>query len=706
MEDPTRQDTRNTSYARQTRAFAAAIALALCAESALAQCQESDRSRHGSLRLRGVNGCTVAPALDTSIDLTISGMIARTRVTQSFHNASDDWVEGTYVFPLPQGAAVDHLVMYVGSRVIEGRIEERGQAREAYEQARDRGYKASLLEQTDGNVFRTSIANIAPGESIEIDIELQHLVRYDDGEFRLRFPTVVGPRYFADRESGEPPQGEGPTEDPIAETTSSLTRTLQPINPLHLELTIDAGVPIRSIYSPTHQIDSAELETGGHLVVLRNDTFADRDFVLAWRPELSAAPTTALFHEEVDGEIYALMMVLPPDENGSADTLAPQITREVVFVIDSSGSMGGNAIGQAKLSLLLALDQLNPGDWFDVIDFDSEARSLFGRSVAANADTIDQARTFVDSLDANGGTNIAHALELALMTSDPPANSAKTTDPTPEVRQVVFITDGAVGNESEIFRQVSDELGDTRLFTVGIGSAPNSHFMRKAAAFGRGTYTYISAPEEISQQMGVLFEKLESAALTDIKIDWNDIAGSPETFPRTTPDLYRGEPLLVTARLGYEPDTVDIAGAYRGQPWSMSKELRATNLPGVDHGIARLWARQKIDSRMDDLALGANSEEVREDVIDLALRHNLVSRYTSLVAIDVSATAPAGAAQYRSLPLNHPAGTLPNTATPATMHAIVALLISLLALALHPESSGGKSKCVALRAGTEGDRHA
>ncbi len=621
--------------------------------------------------LRDEAGCTVAPVLKTDIDISVSGTIARTRVTQRFHNPSDEWVEGTYVFPLPEGAAVDHLVMYVGDRVIEGRIQERQRARQTYEKARDRGVKASLVEQERPNVFQTSIANIGPDESIEIDIELQHLARYDNGEFRLRFPTVVASRFAA------PISDEGVTTpaalESAADPIGSAIRAGDPINPVRLEVGLDAGVPLRAIYSPTHQIDSAEIDAAGHLITLRNDTFADRDFVLAWRPELGTSPTTAVFHEEVEGDVYALLMVLPPSEEEIAET----IEREVVLVIDSSGSMGGNPIEQAKMSLLLALDELRPGDWFDVIDFDSEAHSLFGRSVAASADTIEEARAFVDGLSADGGTNIADALELALMPSGAP----------PEVRQVVFITDGAVGNEAEIFRQVADDLGDTRLFTVGIGSAPNSHFMRKAAYFGRGTYTTISTVEEMSERMDELFEKLESAAATDVDIDWNDLAGRPQTFPRVTPDLYRGEPLVVTARLAYLPETVEVTGKTGDQPWSATEELTPVLRPGTDKGIGRLWARQKIESLMDDLALGADRDEVREEVIELAMEHNLVSQYTSLVAIDVSATAPPGMARQRALPLNHPAGTLPRTATPAVLHALIALALSLFAALLYPRRS-------------------
>ncbi len=642
------------SHSPTRRHWTVAVACNLGLLLALAAPSRAQEEEHATLNLCHDTGCNQAPVLETQIDITVTGIIARTRVTQRFHNPSDQWVEGVYVFPLPEGAAVDHMMMYVGQRVIEGRIEERQQARRTYEHARDAGIKASLVEQSRPNMFRTSVANIGPDEIIEIDIELQHLARYDAGEMRLRFPTVVANRYATDGAA----DSEAP--DPIAELNTAIPRAMGSVNPLTVEVVLDPGFPLQALYSPSHLIEAEDLGDL-HIVTLRGDNVADRDFVLVWRPDIDDDPLSSVFYEEIGGDTFALLMLLPPDpqrQNGK------RVSREVVYVIDTSGSMGGPSIRYAKLALLLALGQLQPGDWFDVVDFDSEARSLFGHSVAAGADTIDRAREFVEELSADGGTNIAAALDMALAAAAPVA----------DVRQVVFITDGAVGNEAEIFAQVSDQIGDTRLFTVGIGAAPNSHFMRKAAQFGRGTYTFISSPEEISGRMTVLFDKLERATLTDIAIDWHDLI-VPDVVPRAIPDLYAGEPLVITARLGFAPDHIEVEGVRDGEPWSVVEELAPHGPPRTDHGIGRLWARREIETLMDDLALGGDREQIRDEVIELALDHNLVTKFTSLVAVDVSASAPAGAAAQRMLPLNRPAGSLPRTATPATMHALIALLL-------------------------------
>ncbi len=605
------------------------------------------------LRLCDGPTCDLAPLLETHVDVTVTGIVARTRVTQRFHNPGDTWLEGVYLFPLPEDAAVDHLTVYVGPRVIEGRIEERAQARRIYDKARSTGAKASLIVQERANVFRTSLANIGPNEIVEIDIELQHLVRYDSGEMRLRFPTVVATRFSPDEPGRE-------AQDAIDDLAGAIPRAMAPIHPLTIEVALDAGLPLRNLYSPSHLIEADDLGDV-HLVNVRGDSFADRDFVLVWTPEPGISPQSATFYEQIGDETFALLMLLPPT---LPQPDARRVSREAVFVIDSSGSMGGVSIQYARTALLLALDQLEPGDWFDVIDFDNEARSLFGHSVPADAESIDSARDFVEGLQADGGTNIAAALGLAL------DSEGKLAD----VRQVVFITDGAVGNEAQIFSQVARDLGDSRLFTVGIGTAPNAHLMRKAAHFGRGSYTFIGAAAEISNRMASLFDKLESATLTDIEVDWPGLAAS-EVSTRRIPDLYAGEPLVLTARLHQWPERVEVAGIERGRPWSIIRELAAPHHSSDDRGIARLWARREIDSLMDDLALGGDRDEIRTQVVDLAFQHHLVTKYTSLVAVDVSPSAPAGVAQQRLVPLNLPAGSLPRTATASPLHALIAIVL-------------------------------
>ena len=444
-----------------------------------------DDAPRGGLLLRSAPDAPPVPAplLATDVRISVSGIVARATVRQRFHNPTAVWQEGVYVFPLPENAAVDHLEMRTGERVIEGVIRERAAARAEYEQAKAEGRKASLIEEQRPNVFTTRVAHLGPGEDIDITLEYQQTLRFDAGTFRLRFPMVVAPRYIPGSVVAAATAGTGWAEatDEVPDAAEITPPVVPPamgrINPVTLAVDLNPGFALARLESPTHAITVGETADGRHRVELASAVVAaSRDFELAWTPDVGSAPGAALFTEVRDGGVYALLMVNPPQ----AESGTPRAPREVVFVIDTSGSMEGTSIVQAREALQLALERLQPGDRFDVIEFNSSARALFGSPLPAEPATVARARAFVAGLKARGGTEMRAALELALKPGRSPGF----------VRQVVFLTDGAVGNESALFTLIRDRLGDRRLFTVGIGSAPNSHFMTKAAQFGRGSFTY------------------------------------------------------------------------------------------------------------------------------------------------------------------------------------------------------------------------
>jgi Ca-activated chloride channel family protein len=631
-----------------------------------------------------------APLLETEVRIRASGLLSRAAVTQRFHNPTDAWLEGIYVFPLPDSAAVDGLRMVVGERVVVGRIKEREEAKRVYAEAKAQGRKASLVEQERPNVFTTSVANIGPGEDVEIVIEYQEDLRYQGGRFELRFPMVVAPRFIPGASQIEGSEGTGwaraTSQVPDAEriTPPVIHPDLGPINPVRIRIDLEAGVPLAKITSPSHPIRVEQRGDTHYLVELREGTVAaDRDFVLEWEPLAAELPRAALFTETRGGEHYALLMVMPPQGAGAARA---RMSRETVFVIDTSGSMHGTSIEQARGALLLALDRLQPDDWFNVIQFNTTTESLFPSSVRAHPDALAEAHRYVARLGAEGGTQMLPALREALRASR--AGGA--------VRQILFITDGNVGNEAQLFGYLKDGLGESRLFTVGIGSAPNTHFMRKAARFGRGTFTHIGSPQEIAAKMGELFGKLESPVLHDVRVTWGD--PRTESWPERIPDLYLGEPILIVARLGEAGGDVVLSGRSDRELW----ELRFGLVGGAQgSGIGKLWARKKIAALMDGLAEGADADAVEREVTELALRHHLVSRYTSLVAVDVSPGAPRGVTpKTRALPVNLPAGWsheqvfggLPATATPALLLRLLGGLALLAAAALAAAPFPGRAR--------------
>jgi len=649
--------------------FFAMIALGLSLSANAAPVKVNDAKAGALLFKTGTPGeYRTAPQVETEVAIQVTGLIARTRVSQLFHNPGGDFVEGIYVFPLPEKAAVDRLEMRIGDRLIEGQVKEKEEARRTFEKAKSEGKKAALVEQLRPNLFTNSVAHIGPDDFVRITIEYQQTLAYENGEYRLRFPLTYTPRYSpgggAEAMPDAPKALEAATLRPVS---------FQPVcdglvNPVDIAVSIDAGVPLGRVETSYHDA-LVEKQAGGRVIVAlaREQEEADRDFELVWTVAPGAAPKAALFTETVAGSEYGLVMVVPPQPTAGEKAAIDRFPRETVLIVDTSGSMAGVSMEQAKAAVLYALDTLKPNDRFNIIEFNSILRPLFPDALPATPANITHAKAWVKALKAGGGTEMAPALRFALTGGDTPGY----------LRQVIFMTDGGVSNEDELFRLISERLGTTRLFTIGIGSAPNSHFMTKAAQFGRGSFTYVGDVREVEEKMAKLFAKIEAPVLKDVAIRWAD-GSTVETFPARVPDLYLGEPIVVSAVLNRSAARAIVVSGVRGnQPWSVT--LTPSSDSGAS-GVGVLWARSKIASLMDQLRTGADEKDIRPAVLKVALEHHLVSAYTSLVAVDVTPTAPNGnprVAVVKSTMPNGSAGSLPQTATPAALQ----FLLGLLALA-------------------------
>ncbi|NND35573.1 MAG: marine proteobacterial sortase target protein [Gammaproteobacteria bacterium] len=628
-----------------------------------------------------------AMQLDSRADITVSGFVATVEVVQRFRNATRDWAEGVYVFPLPDTAAVNAMELRIGERVIVGEIREKQQARREYQQAKREGRKAGLVEQPRPNMFTTAVANIAPGQEIEVRLTYVERVAYEGGRFSLRFPMTITPRYIpgAPRPAGEEPMTAAPGSGWAVNTdqvtdAAEITPHLEPrrptseapINPIELSVALDPGLPLADISSAYHDIHVARQGGLYDVSLTAGRVPMDRDFELTWQTAVGSEPAAALFTQELDGSAYALAMILPPTQVADA----ARLPRETVLIIDTSGSMGGEPIRQARAALELALSRLAPGDRFDVIAFNDRPTSLFGDSRPVDENTLAEARRFVKRLSAGGGTEMMSALNLAF--AGDPENSIGL------LRQVVFITDGAVGNAEALFKAISDGLAERRLFTVGIGSAPNSHFMRKAAQFGRGTFTFIGKPTEVEQKMDELFTRLEKPMLRNVVLDWPDADAVVEPDP--IPDLYDGQPIIVTARLNQSGGEVRAAGETSNGHWEQTLTL---DTAAVHSGVATVWARDRINGIEDRIALEGETDGLRKQILDLALNHKLVSRFTSFVAIEKQVSRPKSLpGQSHNVPNLRPAGqspqpfAYPQTATSATEAFWLGLLGMIAALLL------------------------
>lgn len=610
--------------------------------------------RSGSLLLKtDGDGLSEATRLGIDVDLTVSGPTVRARVTQIFKNPTQNWVEATYVYPLPEGGAVDTLKMVIGDRVVVGEIKERQQARVIYEQARQNGQKAVLTEQQRPNMFTNAVANIGPGETVLVQIEYQEPVHQSGDEFSFRVPMVVGPRYnpapIVQSVDFRPGGGWGATStDPVPDRDRISPPVLDParnapVNPTQITVRLQAGFPLGEVKSHHHQVKIESPDSATRIIRLAEGVVpADRDFELTWKPAAEAAPSVGLFREHVGDADYLLAFVTPPSIPQAEQKPMP---REVIFVIDNSGSMGGTSIVQAKASLSYALGRLQPGDRFNVIRFDDTMDVLFPASVPADPEHIGTAKSFVDALQARGGTEMVPAMRAAL--TDTAAVEAST------VRQVVFLTDGAIGNEQQLFDTITALRGRSRVFMVGIGSAPNTFLMTRAAELGRGSFTHIGSVEQVEERMRGLFAKLENPAVTGLSAKFSDARA--DMTPLAIPDLYRGEPLVLAARLDKLAGSIEIKGRIGDRPWVVT--LPVANA-AEGKGLSKLWARRMItDAEVARTLRKIPPDDADSAILRLALEHQLVTRLTSLVAVDKTPSRPDGEPlKLTELPVNLPAG--------------------------------------------------
>jgi Ca-activated chloride channel family protein len=622
--------------------------------------------------------------LESKADITISGIIAHVVVTQRFKNQTDDWQEATYVMPLSETAAVNAMEMIIGERIVKAEIREKQEARKIYQQAKAAGKKAALTEQSRANLFRQTVANIAPGEIITVKLKFVQSVDYDHGEFSLRFPMTLTPRFIpgqATPDAGDAqhafvpgvkgwssPTNEVPDANlitPFMKNPSSAWTDSGIINPITIQVSLDPGLPLHEIGSPYHNVSVSRLDERYQVTLIEGVVSMDRDFVLNWKPTIGNAPKAAVFREHIAGEDYVMLMMLPPEERHTIRALP----RDMVFVIDTSGSMKGTSIQQAKSSLQKAVLSLRQEDRFNIIAFNSTWSRLFSDLQTVNPHSMQQAKQWVSSLSAGGGTNMLPALSVALEAREER-----------QLRHVVFITDGAVGNESALFGLINSKLGETRLFPVAIGSAPNSFFMRQAANFGRGTFTHIGDLNEVADKMAALYQKIDRPIVTNIAIQW---PREVEYYPRRLPSLYQGEPLLVVAKAPDLAGEVHVTGDTAASNWrqSLSIDTRYS-----EPGVGSLWGRRKIATLEEEKVRGGDPEKIKSEIIDVALTHHLVSAHTSLVAVEeIVSRLPEDSLKSSSVPNALPKGQTamyPKTATSATLTFLVGCIAVIVAFLL------------------------
>lgn len=598
----------------------------------------------GGLYVTNPDGTQDRFVLDkTDVAARVSGNLARVEVTQTFTNPFPDALEAVYVFPLPDGAAVDEMEIRIGDRVIRGDIKKREEARRIYDEARRQGRTTGLLEQERDNIFTQSLANIRPGESIQVTIRYTESLKFSGGDYEFVFPMVVGPRYI----SGQPIDDRGNT--PRVPDASRINPPILPPevrtgNDIQVNVTFEPGMPIEALNSPSHKI-LTEIQGDRQTVRLApGDTIPNKDLILRYRVAGRNTQATVLTQADDRGGHFAAYLI--PAIDYPARAIVP---KDVVFLMDTSGSQMGPPLEQSKALMRRFIDGLNPNDTFTIIDFANTATRLSTAPLPNTRANRDRAHRYIDSLDANGGTNLMEGINAVLQF---PAA------PNERLRSIVLLTDGYIGNDVEIIGTVREQLQRrNRLFSFGVGSSVNRFLIERLAEVGRGMAQVVRYDEPIDAAVETFFGQIANPVLTDVAIRWEGPGDAPVLYPSAAPDLFAAQPLVLFGRKGDRQNgTLIITGrTAQGQPYEQRFNLtfdQGDNNPA----IAQLWGR----ARLKDLMLQMNGGEVQslvEAATQTALDYRLLSNYTAFVAVSEEVRVdPDGTRRTVEVPVEMPDG--------------------------------------------------
>ncbi len=577
------------------------------------------------------------PLKRTEVKAEISGFISRVTVTQEFENPFEEKIEAVYTFPLPQSAAVDDMTMLVGDRTIKGTIMRREEARKTYEEAKTRGNVASLLDQERPNIFTQSVANIMPGQGVKITISYVETLKYEEGAYEWSFPMVVGERYIPggrkERSASEPatevqPVSETATEGEQAPDAARISpprvpKGMRAGHDISIEVALDAGVPIESVASSTHEV-IAERPDGRRAVVrLQNQTvIPNKDFVLKYDVAGRKIEDALLAHHSSRGGFFTLILQ-PPDRVTFEDVMP----KEIVFVLDTSGSMDGFPLDKAKETIKLALKNLYPLDTFNLITFAGDTHVLFPEPVPATPENLRAARKFLSSRKGDGGTEMMQAIRAALDPSDSQGH----------VRIVCFLTDGQVGNDFDIIAEVQKHP-NARVFAMGFSNSPNRFLLDKMAEYGGGEVEYVADGDDGSAAARRFHERVRNPLLTDLSIEWQGLQVA-DVYPARVPDLFSAKPVILAGRYeGGGRGVVRLKGKMSGREFVREIPVALPEREDGHDALATLWARRRIDEQMGrdmgGLQSGRMRPELRDEITRLGLDFRLMTQFTSFVAVE------------------------------------------------------------------------
>jgi len=589
------------------------------------------------------------PLKHTDVQAEVAGNLSSVTVTQQFHNPSNDKIEAVYVFPLPQDAAVYDMEMKVGARRIRGLVKPRDEARRIYEQAREQGHVASLLDQERPNIFTQSVANIEPGAAVEITLRYSEVLPYKDGFFSFVFPMVVGPRYIP----GQPGDRKGTGWSPDTDQVPDASRITPPVagkgtragHDISVQVQLDAGCPILDLRSELHEVQTERQGTSARVRLADKATIPNRDFILNYSVAGESVQDAFLTHAR-DGRGHFVLILQPPLRPKVSD-ISP---KELVFVVDTSGSMSGAPLEKCKETMEMCLRGVNPKDTFNVITFSGDTHLLFDEPVPATEQNIARARAFLEGARGGGGTEMMKAVEAALAPSGSASNA---------IRIVTFMTDGYVGNDMAILDAIQKHSG-ARVFPFGIGQSVNRFLLDGMAAAGRGEVEYVTLNARGEGAARRFFERVRNPVLTNVSVDWGNLAVE-EVLPRRIPDLFSSKPVVVSGRYVKPGEgRVVLRGLLGGKAWERSVAVRLPGDQAAHAVVDQLWARAKVQDLMNQDWLGVQrgqpQGQVKEEITRLGVDYRIMTQFTSFVAVEEMVVTEGGAPRTVAVPVEMPEG--------------------------------------------------
>ncbi len=606
----------------------------------------------GSLTILQVDGKKTEKKLEmplqhTDVQIEVSGFVARATVTQQYTNPFEKPIEAVYTFPLPNDAAVDDMQMIVGDRVIKGIIKKREEARKIYDTAKQAGKRTSLLEQERPNIFTQSVANIMPSDDIKITIRYVNILKYSEGNYELVFPMVVGPRYIPGNVAvGKAGRGTVPDTDIVPDASRITPPVLKPGertgHDISLSVKLDAGVPIQKVHSASHVIDTKNISKRASTIELHPaDTIPNKDFILRYAVAGQAPEMAIIPHYDQRGGFFTL--IVQPQRSMTDSQIVP---RELIFIVDTSGSMHGFPLDKSKEAMRRLIKGMRPTDTFNVVRFAGDTGTLWSRPQSYTLENAETAIAYVDNMQGGGGTQMRKGIIEAL---SQPAEKGY-------LRIAFLLTDGYVGDEDRIFQSIEKEARGARIFTLGVGSSVNRYLLDRAAVVGRGEAFYVRQDESSQTVIDNFFNRVDKPALAHITIDWGNL-NVEQLYPSKVPDLWAGQPIRIHGRYQHGGKSEVVV---RGQLGTRSYEQRLNvNLPtqAPEHeAMASVWAREKVKILMLQMARFGQKPDLVEKITQVGLMFNLMTQWTSFVAVEEKVVNQSGQVKTVIQPVELPEG--------------------------------------------------